>query len=225
MRSNVFGGDGSFVVYPSIGGIMFLKTLLAVDLQYLGLPSTHDTARVPDEDDEFAAPMVKLGAQWCPNWISHFRQSSRVHPGVFYDHRFLPKVDVAFPTTGGVRVSNLTQYASLHRYRDEFCWSWLPHTPDLSRVKIPYALAMDNKAEMMKDPGGAFYIPAEEVSGLAKNVHETIRLFEPFKARLSNIKDDAYRGRLCTGSEDKNKETANEKLEKPKIWSHLNELR
>lgn len=64
MRSNIFGGDGYLVAYPSIGGIVFLKDPLAVDLQYLGLPNTHDTARVPDEDDEFAAPMVKLGAQW-----------------------------------------------------------------------------------------------------------------------------------------------------------------
>lgn len=229
MRSDIFGSDEYLVAYPSTGGIVFLKNLLAVDVQYFGLPNTHNTAsgcRIKMANSRRLWSSY-LGAQWWPNWDLHFRHSSRIHPGVFYDHHFPPKVDVASPTTGNVRVSNLTQDASQHRYRDEFCWSWLPHTPDLSRAKIPYALAMDNKAEMMKDPGGAFYIPAEEVSGLAKNVDEAIRLFEPFKARLSNIKDDAYRGRFCRGCEDKNRETANEKLEKPNlgIWSHLNELR
>ncbi|KAK6200846.1 hypothetical protein LQW54_009429 [Pestalotiopsis sp. IQ-011] len=78
MRSNIFGADGYLVAYPLIGGLVFLNNPLAVDLQYLGLPNTHDTARSPDEDDELATRMVQLGAQWWPDWDVYLGHSSRI---------------------------------------------------------------------------------------------------------------------------------------------------
>lgn len=98
--------------------------------------------------------MVQLGAQWWPNWDIYFRHSSRVHDGIFYDYHFPSKVDVAFPTTGGAWVANFTQDAQRYRYEDKVCQSWLPHTPDLWRVKMRYALTMNDKSETMKDLGG-----------------------------------------------------------------------
>lgn len=60
----MFGGGGYLVAYPFSGGIVSLRNPSAVDLQYLGLPNTLDTARSPDEDDGLATRMVQLGAQW-----------------------------------------------------------------------------------------------------------------------------------------------------------------
>ncbi|KAI1396730.1 hypothetical protein F4819DRAFT_474392 [Hypoxylon fuscum] len=226
-RSNIFGGDGYLVAYPSTGGVVLLRNPLAVDLQYLGLPNTHDTARSPDEDDDLATRMVQLGAQWCPNWDIYFRHSSRVHDGIFYDYHFPSKVDVAFPTTGGAWVANFTRDALRYRYEDKVCQSWLPHEPDLWGVRMRYALTMNDKSEMMKDLGGTFYTSVDEVPGLAKTVHEAVSLFEPFKERLNNMEDDGYRGRFCANYEDEDKDTANEKPEKPRWGLGLlfNELR
>ncbi|KAI4597980.1 hypothetical protein KJ359_003788 [Pestalotiopsis sp. 9143b] len=226
MRSNIFGGDGYLAAYPSIGGLVFLRNPLAVDLQYLGLPNTHDTARSPDEDDELATRMVQLGAQWWPGWDLYLRHSSRIDDGVFYDYHFPSKVDVAFPTTGGVWVANFTRDASKYQYVDKFCQPWLPHPPDMWRVKMRYVLTMDDKAGIMEDLGGTFYTSVDEAPGLAKTVHESIDLFEPFRERLSNMEDDAYRGRFCAGYEYENGDMAAENLEKPRwgIWSLLNQL-
>ncbi|KAK2608888.1 hypothetical protein QQS21_002601 [Conoideocrella luteorostrata] len=62
-RSNVFGGDGYLVAYPSTGSVVFLRNPSAVDRQYLGLPNTHDATRSQAEDDYLAIRMVQLGAQ------------------------------------------------------------------------------------------------------------------------------------------------------------------
>lgn len=226
-RSNIFGGDGYLVTYPSTGGVVFLRNPLAVDLQYLGLPNTHDTARLPDEDDNLATRMVQLGAQWWPNWDIYFRHSSRVHDGIFYDYHFPSKVDVAFPTTGGAWVANFTRDAERYRYEDIVCQPWLPHAPNLWRVKMRYALTMNDKSEIMEDLGGTFYTYVEEVSGLAKTVHEAISLFEPFRERLNKMEDDGYRGRFCVDYEDQDKDMVYEKPEKPRwgIGSLFNQLR
>lgn len=229
-RSNIFGGDGYLVAYPSTGGLVLLKAPSAVDLQHLKLPNTHDTARSADEDDDLASRMVQLGAQWWPNWDMYFRHSSRIDAGIFYDYHFPSKVDVAFPTTGGAWVANFTQDAPRHQYEDKACQEWLPYVPDLWRVKMRYALTMDDKSEMIKDLGGTFYISVDEVPGLAKTVNEAVGLFEPFKQRLLNMEDDAYRRRFCT-SEDKDtdtdKDTANGEHQKPGwgIGSLFRELR
>lgn len=225
-RSNIFGGDGYLVAYPSTGGVVLLRNPLAVDLQYLGLPNTHDTVRSPDEDDDLATRMVQLGAQWWPNWDIYFRHSSRVHDGIFYDYHFPSEVDVAFPTTGGAWVANFTRDAQRYRYEDKVCQSWLPHAPDLWRVKMQYALTMNDKSEIMKDLGGTFYTSVDEVPGLAKTVYEAVSLFEPFKERLNNMEDDDYRARFCANYEDEDKDTANEKPEKPRwgIASLFNDL-
>ncbi|UNI17156.1 hypothetical protein JDV02_003532 [Purpureocillium takamizusanense] len=229
-RSNLFGGDGYLVAYPSTGGVVFLRNPLAVDLQYLGLPNTHDTSRSPDEDDGLATRMVQLGAQWWPNWDLYFRHSRRVDDGIFYDYHFPSEVHVAFPTTGGAWVANFTRDALRHKYEDKVCQSWLPHAPDLWRVKMRYALTMNDKAEMMKDMGVTFYGSIDEVPGLGKTVDEAITLFEPFRERLKNMEDGGYRGRFCTNYKDEdheNKDAANEKLEKPRwgIGWLFNELR
>ncbi|KAI0387991.1 hypothetical protein F5Y04DRAFT_241447 [Hypomontagnella monticulosa] len=213
-RSNIFGGDGYLVAYPSTGGVVFLEDPSAVDLQYLGLPNTHDTARSPGEDDDLATRMVQLGAQWWPNWDLYFRHSSRIHDDIFYDYHFPSKVDVAFPTTGGVWVANFTQDASRYRYEDMACQSWLPHAPYLWDIKMRYALTMDDKSEMMKDLGATFYASVDVVPGLAKTVQEAVSLFEPFKERLNNMEDDGYRERFCANNEDEDKDTVNEKHDK-----------
>lgn len=230
-RSNIFGGDGYLVAYPSIGGVVLIKNPSAVDLQHLRLPNTHDTERSPDQDDGLATRMVQLGAHWWPNWDLYFRHSSRVDGGIFYDYHFPPNVDVAFPTTGGAWVANYTRDAVRHQYEDKVCRSWLPHAPDLWGVKMRYALTMDDKSEMIKDLGGTFYASIDEIPGRAKTVGEAVGLFEPFKQRLSNMEDDSYRNRFCTidegEDEDNDKGTANEKPFKQRwgIGSLFNELR
>ena len=230
-RSNIFSGDGYLVAYPSTGGVVLLRNPLAVDLQHLGLPNTHDTARSAAEDDDLATRMVQLGAQWWPNWDLYFRHSSRVELGFFYDYHFPSRVDVAFPTTGGAWVANFTQDAPRYQYEDKACQSWLPHEPDRWRVKMRYALTMNDKSEVMKDLGGTFYTSVDEVPGLAKTVDGAVGLFEPFGQRLNDMEDNAYRRRFCTydkdEDEDKNKDTGNEKPQKPRwgIGSLFHELR
>ncbi|KAG9253830.1 uncharacterized protein F5Z01DRAFT_656798 [Emericellopsis atlantica] len=231
-RSNIFGGDRYLVAYPSTGGVVMLKTPSAVDLQHLELPNTHDTARSADEDDDLATRMVQLGAQWWPNWDLYFRHSNRIDIGIFYDYHFPSKVDVAFPTTGGAWVANFTQDAPRHQYEDKACQSWLPHPPDLWRVKMRYALTMDDKSEMIKELGGTFYISVDEVPGLAKTVGEAVGLFEPFKQRLNDMEDNAYRGRFCRHEKedtdtDTDTDTGSEEIQKPRwgLWSLFHELR
>ena len=220
-RSNIFGGAGYLVAYPSIGGVVFLKNPSAVDLQHLGLPNTHDTTRSPDEDDDIATRMVQFGAQWWPNWDLYFRHRSRIDTGIFYDYHFPSKVHVAFPTTGGVWVANFTQDALQHQYdEDKVFQPWLPHAPDLWDVRMRYALTMDDKSEVMKDMGATFYISADEVPGLAKTVDAAISLFEPFRERLEHMEDSGYRRRFCTDymyeDEDEDEDTVNEQPDRPR---------
>ncbi|KAK8119962.1 uncharacterized protein PG998_004588 [Apiospora kogelbergensis] len=220
-RSNIFGGDGYLVAYPSIDGVVLIKNPSAVDLQHLRLPNTHDTERSPDQDDGLATRMVQLGAHWWPNWDLYFRHSSRVDGGIFYDYHF--------PLTS--TSPSRRQAALRHQYEDKVCRSWLPHAPDLWGVKMRYALTMDDKSEMIKDLGGTFYASIDEIPGRAKTVGEAVGLFEPFKQRLSNMEDDSYRNRFCTidegEDEDNDKGTANEKPFKQRwgIGSLFNELR
>ncbi|ETS83490.1 hypothetical protein PFICI_05366 [Pestalotiopsis fici W106-1] len=225
-QSNIFGGDGYLVAYPSIGGLVMLRNPLAVDLQYLGLPHTHDTARSPDEDDSLATRMVQLGAQWWPDWNLYFRHSHNVESGTFYDYHFPSKVYVAFPTTGGAWVANFTQDDYGYQFSDLACQPWLSHAPRLWQIRLRYSLSMDDKAEIMKELGATFYASVDQIPGLAKTVHEAVSLFEPFKERLKNMDDPAYSAHFCTWSEEQDKSTSNEKLEKPRwgIWSLFNGL-
>lgn len=201
-RSNIFGSGGYLIAYPSAGGIIFLQKPLAVDLQYLGLPNTHDTERSPDQDDNLATRMLQLGAQWWPNWDLYFRHSTRLDNGIFYDYHYPPKVYVAFPSTGGVWVANFTQDEPAYfEEGDRISQSWLPSPPYRYRVKLQYTLTMDNKAEQLKDMGATFYNSLNEVAGIAKTIDEAITMFEPFKERLRDMEDDKYRRRFY-GHED-----------------------
>lgn len=226
-RSNIFGGDRYVVAYPSPGGVVFLKDPSAVDLRHLGLPNTHDTARLPDEDDDLATRMVQLGAQWWPDWNLYFRHSNRIDHENFYDYHFPSEVHVAFPSTGGVWVANFTRDALRWAYEDKDCESWLPNAPNVWRIKMRYALTMDDKSEMMKDMGATFYSSVDEVPGLAKTIDKAVSLFEPFRERLENMEDDDYERRFCSGYEDEDKDTANKKAKKPKwgIGRLFDELR
>lgn len=203
-RSNIFGGDGYLVAYPSAGGVVFMKDPPAMTLQHLGLPHTRDTARVASEDDGLALRMVQLGAQWWPSWDLYFRHSSRIDSGIFYDFHYPSAVDVAVPSSGGFWVANFTQDRTRHQYEEKSCQPWLPHAPDLWRKKMRYALTMDDKAEMMKELGATFHKSVDEVDGLAKTVEEAVSLFEPFKKRLENMEDNEYRQRFCSGDSKQN---------------------
>lgn len=227
-RSNIFGGDGYLVAYPSTGGVVLLRNPSAVDLQHLRLPNTHDSVRAADEDDDLATRMVQIGAQWWPTWDLYFRHSSRIDEGIFYDYHFPSKVDVAFPTAGGAWIANFTQDALRHQYRDKDCQSWLPYPPNLWRVKMRYALTMDDKSEMMKDLGSTFYVSIDEIPGLAKTVDEAVALFEPFKQRLTDMEDNAYRRRFRTHQDEgENTNTRKEETRKSRwgIGSLFPELR
>lgn len=213
-RSTLFGGSKFLVAYPSTGGVVFLESPSAVDLQHLGLPHTHDTARKPEEDDALAARMVQLGAQWWPTWDLYFRHSNRVDLGIFYDYHFPSQVSVAFPTTGGVWVGNFTRDDPQWPEGEEICKPWLPIGPVGWPCRLRFALTMDDKSEMLKDMGATFYNSVDEVPGLAKTVDEAVGLFEPFKERLEKMEDDGYRRRFCSGYQDEDKDMAKEEPKK-----------
>ncbi|KAK2606048.1 hypothetical protein QQS21_003566 [Conoideocrella luteorostrata] len=233
-RSNIFNGDGYLVAYPSTGGLVLLRHPSSVDLQYLGLPHTKDTERSADEDDALATRMVRFGAQWWPNWDLYLRHAGKVNDGTFYDSHFPSDVHVAVPSTGGAWVANFTSDDARWKHketREELsCESWLPFKPDSWRVKMRYALSMDDKAEMMKDMDATFYDTIDEVSSIAKTIDDAKSLFEPFKERLGKMEDHEYAWRFCRDFEPQGKDDINDKdtaKDKPRwgIWSLFNELR
>ncbi|GKT43372.1 uncharacterized protein ColSpa_03553 [Colletotrichum spaethianum] len=89
MRSNIFDvGSGHLVAYPSIGGVV-QSVPMPVDLQYLAMPRTHDTKPSPDDDeDDIAARMLRLGAQWWPDWELYAKYCEQIDNGVIYDCHF-----------------------------------------------------------------------------------------------------------------------------------------
>lgn len=243
-RSNIFGGDGYLVAYPSRGGVVLIKDPPAVDLKYLGLPNTHDTARPADgssdAEDDLATRMLRLGADWWPDWDTYFRHFNNVKENhMFYSYHFPSKVEAAFPTTGGAWVGNFTRDVPRHMFSEVYgeavCDSWLPYTPSNWSKKIRYSLTMDDKAEVMQALGATFHESADEIPGLPRTVDEAVTLFEPFRKRLSDMDDPAYRKTSCQRDPDLQKshvrigddQAPNETPQKPRwgIWSLFPELR
>ncbi|KAI0548195.1 hypothetical protein F4679DRAFT_551587 [Xylaria curta] len=92
MRSNIFsdGGGGYLVAYPSTGGIVIAANPLPTDLAHLGLSQTRDTERsnATAEEDDIANRMLRLGANWWPDWETYARHRERVDQGILYDFHF-----------------------------------------------------------------------------------------------------------------------------------------
>lgn len=202
LRSNFFnGGAGFLVTYPSLGGLV-MSSPSPVDLQHLNIPRTHDTKRSSDQaqEDDLATRMLRLGANWWPDWDTYVRHRECLDSSLYYD--FPPDVSVGYPSDGvGAWVAKFP--AGIGRARGRGLGGRIrgddgrdePARRARWDERMRMVLSMDEKCEAMEDLGAVFYRRIElcpDVSKTVEEAKEKYRRYEDLSRKVGPIQQAAY---------------------------------
>lgn len=195
MRSNIFSNP--VAACPSVGGVVMANPG-PIEMQHLNLPRTHDTSR-SGGDDDMAVLVLQLGARWWPDWGTYARHKTAIDDGVEYRHHFPPRLEVAYPSSGGVWVAeyspDMPQVRLLEEEERREGRDTLPPVPGDWWNKMNLVLTMDERASALRRFGATFYERPEDCPDLALSVKRAKDMFEPYKELLERMDNLEYRNK------------------------------
>lgn len=169
-----------------------IKSLTAVELEYLGLsrfesvPSSHD----PADEDAFAMRLLSLGAQWWTDIPRFDHHLDKLRTLTRYDFHFPPDMHIGYPSTGGVLV---LKYSEDDRGDNE---DWrkasLPQRSDDFRAKLGVAFTMDERCSVLSKFGAQFFTSVGDCADIPKSLSEAHERAKSFEALLLRMENPVY---------------------------------
>ena len=180
-RTKFESRDCKTLAYPSLGGII-LGYFTGVELTWLGLSRLLEAKRStdPHEEDAFAFQMLRLGAQWWPDWEFYSKHEGKTTE-IPYGHHFPPKAYIGYPSAGGVWVLKTAD----NRKR-------LPNDPEEEPhdwAKVIMTCTMDERCAVLERFGAMFYANIEDCPDVPKSLEEGIGIGRKYESLLKKMED------------------------------------
>ena len=201
MRTVIIPSPTTVTAYPSMGGIVF-GFFYPPELEILNISRTTSSRRsaVPAEEDDLAARILRLGANWWPNYAFYARHRKRIYSErIPYDYHFPPIVHVGVPKDGqGVWV--FKHSADDQTFDDQHPRQpYLEQEPDDWRERIEVATSMDARCQVIKDFGGTYYENAEDCPDLPNSLQEGVARGKRYQALMEKMDDWHYIDKFLEG--------------------------
>ena len=185
-RTKFKSRDCKTLAYPSLGGII-LGYFTGIELAWLSLSRLDEAKRSTDprEEDAFAFQMLRLGAQWWPDWEFYLKHEEKMTE-IPYGHHFPPNVYIGYPSIGGVWVLKTAD----NRKRLPSDLEEQPH----DWAKVIMTCTMDERCAVLERFGATFYANIEDCPDIPKSLKEGIGIGRKYESLLKKMEDYAPEG-------------------------------
>ena len=199
-RTKFLAGSCKTTAYPSMGGLV-LGHFSPPELDYLALsrmtPANRSSS--PADEDDLAARMLGLGANWWPSWNFYSRHRERISELIPYDYHFPPVVHVGIPQgSHGVWVfkhsADEQTFDAKHPRKP-----YLDREPDDWEGRIRMAMSMDERCQVIKDFGGMHFETAEDCPDISTSLQEGVDRGQRHQALMERLDDWAYIDKWLNG--------------------------